>query len=430
MYNIGYWETEMEPGKGLTLAASTRDLGEFDYGEIENRHIELIDRIRSASRLPKKYFHLADIAANHIVSSKAIRSEAIMEGYPYGSIALRETLLSLAGISYVADAARGKQHPTDEITERYESGETSGETSHERDFFYDLTVNEMNGAFPSKIDEETLHINYDDPQVPLYFALALDRYAARAANRNIMIRYLPIMEGAIKVITQNTDTLLCPPSDSNAPADCPLLKVDSPSQGELSEIAMNASLNALWYNLLRVVNNTKLSQPIESGQPATQPAYRETAEKISATYFNTFFNIDGSYKKSEGKNEVTSEMVVPLILRYSPLDEDQRSLVCKILVSKFLDSFGNHSAHKSPDHACNVAAIYLAEASSQMKNCEREFGNMKWYIKKLFSLEEFTNCVNGLPKCGNVGFGRDLQDPSSAIVASEAIRIVKKLKMI
>ena len=53
---------------------------------------------------------------------------------------------------------------------------------------------------------------------------------------------------------------------------------------------------------------------------------------------------------------------------------------------------------------------------------------MKWYIKKLFSLEEFTNCVDGLPKCGNVGFGRDLQDPSSAIVASEAIRLVKKLK--
>ncbi|MFZ1081340.1 MAG: glycogen debranching enzyme N-terminal domain-containing protein [Candidatus Kryptoniota bacterium] len=422
LYNIGYWETELEPGKGVTLAASTRDLGEFDYGEIERRYIEYIDQIRASSHLSKKYFHLADIAANHIVKSRAIRSEAIMVGYPYGSITVRETLLSLDGISNVADDAYDMPHSTNEIIERHKIGEPTHGTNYERDFLYDLIANKMSGAFPSGIDEETLHINYDDPQIPLYFVMALARFAVKDTGKSIMVRYLPIMEEAIDVITQNC-------LGGTMSADSSLLIVDGTSRDDLSKIALNASVNALWYNLLKLVDDTKSSMVTDSSQPRPPSAHSATAAKISETYFETFFNDDGSYKNSDGKNNVTSEMVMPLIVHNSPLDEEQRSKVCKILVAKFLDSFGNHSAHNSPHHACNLAAIYLTEASSQMKDCERELGSMKWYIKKLLSLEEFTNCVDGLPKCGNVGFGRNLQDISSAVVAGEAIRLVKKLQM-
>ncbi|HQT91854.1 MAG TPA: glycogen debranching enzyme N-terminal domain-containing protein, partial [Candidatus Kryptobacter bacterium] len=97
LFNIGFWETELEPGKGLTFVASTRDLAEFDYAEIEAQCIEEIERLRASSGLPKRYVHLADMASNHLARSRAIRSLAILEGYPYGVLSTKESLLSLDG---------------------------------------------------------------------------------------------------------------------------------------------------------------------------------------------------------------------------------------------------------------------------------------------------------------------------------------------
>lgn len=401
LYNIGYWETELEPGREVTFAASTRDLAEFNYTNIEAHYVESVDRIRLASGLPRKYFHLADIASNHIVRNREIRSAAIIEGYPYGSIGVRETLLSLDGISYVSDKA-----------------------SYEQDFLHDLASNEANGSFPSSINEDSQKVNYDDPQVPLYFAVAIARCAQKEKNSDCVRRYLPMLENAIEIIIENH-------LGGTKAADSPLLVIgdNSPSrevgissEDDLSRIAMNASANALWHSLLKLVDESKSAIGSSSG-------YSETAAEIEGAYFQSFFNQDGSYKESGGKEEISFEMVSPLIVPYSPLSEEQRTMVCKTLVSKFLDSFNNHSIHNSPDHACNLVAIYLTEASSEIKDCESEFGHMKWYVMKLFGLQGFTNCVSGLPKCGTGVLEHYPRDLSSSVMAGEAIRLIKKLKL-
>ncbi len=401
LYNIGYWETDLEPGREVTLAASTRDLAEFSYNEIEARYIESIDRIRTASGLPKKYVHLADIASNHIVQNKEIRTAAIMEGYPYGGINVRETLLSLDGCSYVTD-----------------------KESYEQDFLHDLASNEANGFLPSSMNEETLQVNYGDPQVPLYFAFALARYASKERSLDFVRRYLPILENAIETIMDNY-------GGRTAAGDSPLLDVakhdqslhsETPSADGSSRVTENACVNALWHSLLRLVGESKSAIGASSG-------YSETAAEIESAYFETFFNYDGSYRESRDKIEVSSEMVMPLIVPSSPLNEGQRTLVCKSLVSKFLDSLDSHSIHDSLHHECNLVAMYLTEACNEVKDCEGEFGHLKWYIVKLFGLQEFTNCVSGLPKCGMSVIERYPRNLSSSVMAGEAIRLIKKLKL-
>ncbi len=392
LYNIGYWETQLEPGKGVTFAASVRDLAEFSYDEIESRHIESINSIRAASGLPKKYIHLADIASNHIVRSKAIRSSTIIEGYPYGSIAMRETFLSLDGISYV-----------------------SADKNYEYDLLHDLVTNEVNGTLPSAINEMTHQVNYDDPEMPFYFAIALARCAEKEKSLDCVRPFLPILEETIEITTGNNLAVF-------KLKDSHLLETIEKSQSGPAKAAKEASANALWYNLLRLVGESKSAI-------GSLPEYSETAAEIETHYFQSFFNQDGSYKDSNDHNEVTIEMVMPLVVPYSPLNEAQRSKLCKILTSKFFRTVDSQSAHESPNHACNLVAIYLTEATSQLKDCADEFERLKEFLEKLLGLQDYTNCVSGLPKCGKDATEHYPQNLSSSVMAGEAIRIVKKLKL-
>jgi len=389
LFNMGFWETELEPEKGLTLAASTRDLGEFDYAEIESRYIENADKARSKCDLPKKYSYLTDSALNHLVTANALRTPTVITGYPYGGINASETLLSLDGFSYIAE-------------------------NFDREFMHELVSNEMNGSLPATMDEETLQVNYGDPKISLYFAFALARRAERAQNTELARRYLPLLEAGIEIITASR-------SGGGASKDSPFLNFGKDNTDEVSSTVEDAFINALWYNLLKLVDDTKSA--IESSA-----LYSETTSEITLAYYNSFFETDGNYKSTGTKPEINFKMVVPLIVPYSPLDEENKIKVCQVLVSKFLEFYGNKNAHRSTDHACNLAAIYLLEASRQVKRCEKEFGNMKWYIEKLLAQQGFTDYVNSLPKCGSSAMERP-QDISSSVVTAEAIRLIKKLKL-
>jgi hypothetical protein len=429
LFNIGYWETELEPGKGVTLAASTRDLAEFDYKEIESHYKEFIDHIRTSSGLPKRYFHLAEVAANHLVRSRSIRSEAIMGGYPYGSINLREALLALDGISWVANNG-GKIVSTDglnssppvtstnfDVNKVDEKNPRNSVQSYEQGFLYDVTMNEVNGFFPSEIDESTLQVNYDDPLIPFFLSIALARYKRKSASREILLRYLPILEGTLELLIQN---YLKAKSDNNGP----LLMFNELHLGGPRHTMSDAAINALWYNFLKVIQETRSLANLDS-----KVSTDDLARSIEERYFDAFFDRDGDYKNKYNDGEVTFEMTIPLVVHYTPLTESQRTIICKTLAKKFLNSYSNPKSHSSPHHACNLVAIYLTEASSQLGDCAQEFSNMKWYIKKLLSLEDFTNCINGLPECGATGHVPNRVDVSSAVVVGEAIRIVKELKL-
>ncbi len=389
LFNMGYWETDLEPGKGLTLAASTRDLGEFDYSEIESHFIENAEKVRLQFGLPKKYSHLADSASNHLVHSGALRTQAIIDGYPYGEINVTDALMALDGISYVSE-------------------------NFDREFMHELVSNEMNGSLPATVDEETLQVNYGNPRVSLYFAFALGRRVEKAQSTDLARRYLPLLETGIEIITASR-------SDDATLKDSPLLDFGRSEADGVSQTVENAFIIALWYNLLKVVEETRFALQ-------SSALYSETTSDITSAYYNFFFEADGNYKSSETTDEINFKMAIPLIVPHSPLGEEERTKICRVLVSKFLELYGNKDAHKSPGHACNLAALYLLEASRQVKGCEKEFGDMKWYIDKLLPLQGFTNCVNGLPKCGSSSVNRQ-EDISSSVVTAEAIRLVKKLKL-
>ena len=389
LFNMGFWETELTPGKGLTLVASTRDLREFDFAEIESRCIEDANKVRSKCDLPEKYNYLTDSALNHLVHNSAFRTPTVLAGYPYGGINISETLMTLDGVSHVLQ-------------------------NFDKDFLHELASNEMSGSLPSTVDEETLHINYGDPQIPLYFAFALARRAEKEESAEWARRYLPLLEAGIETIMTNR-------SNETALKGSALVFLDKYKADGVSWTVENAFLNALWYNLLKLVDSIKFAIDASA-------LYSETTSEIAASYFTYFFEADGSYKNLGSNAEIDFKMAVPLILSNSPLGEEEKTKLCRVLVSRFVELYGNNNAHKSPGHSCNLAALYLFEASRQLKDCEKEFGSMKWYIEKLLALQGFGNCVNGLPKCGG-STPECPQDISSSLVTAEAIRLIKKLKL-
>jgi predicted glycogen debranching enzyme len=392
LFNIGFWETELEPGKGLTFVASTRDLAEFDYAEIEARCIDEIELIRTSSGLPKRYVHLADMASNHLARSRAIRSLAILEGFPYGAISTKDSLLSIDGISC-----------------------SSGRRNYEQEFLNDLVTNEQSGALPSTIDEATFQVNYDDPAIPLYFAVALKRCAQKESGTDCLRRYLPMLENSVEYITQNN-------FGGSLSKATHLLDVTSGKTSKIQSLVKNAAVNALWYNLLKVVDEAKSSTEALAN-------YSEVTAEIESGYFDSFFNNEGAFKGLEENDELVSDMTLPLIIPFSPLNEKQRGKVFRQLASRLLRNLQNPTLHTSPTHVCNLMAIHLAEAGSTIEGCEAETENLKEVISELFTLRKFTDTVDGLPKCG-IGIPvHTPRDISSALVTGEAIRVVKKLKL-
>ncbi len=392
LFNIGFWETELEPGKGLTFVASTRDLAEFDYAEIEAHCIEEIEGLRASSGLPKRYVHLADMASNHLARSRAIRSLAILEGYPYGALSIKDSLLSVDGLSFA-----------------------SGRRNYEQEFLNDLVTNEQSGALPSTIDEATFQVNYNDPTIPLYFSVALKRCAQNDNGADCLRRYLPMLENSVEFITQNNFVGLKIKGTH-------LLDVTSGKPSNIQSVVTNAAVNALWYNLLKVVNEAKSA----TESPAN---YSEITAEIESIYFGTFFNEEGAFKGFEQNDELVTDMALPLILPFTPLNDKQRGKIFRQLASRLLRSFENPPHAASPAHSCNLMAIHLAEAGSTIEGCEGETAKLKEILSEFFTLRAFTNTVNGLPKCGTDIPASSSQDISSAVVIGEAIRVIKKLKL-
>ncbi len=392
LYNIGYWETELEPGKEMTFAASTRDLAEFDYDEIETHFIESVEKTRSRSKLPTKYVRLADIASNHIVRNKAIRSPAIMEGYPYGGISIKESLLSLDGVSLVSE-----------------------NSNYDMDFLYDLAANEVSGAFPSRVDEMTLHVEYDDPQIPFYFAFALGRCAERSKSTDCVKRYLPILEEAIETIGESN-------LGGTRSMESGLLDITGGGLSSLRDVVTNAAVNALWFNLLTIAARAKSpSSEIDSDF--------ELASEIETNYFRQYFEDDGSYKYSSGTSNLLVEMVLPLILEHSPLNEEQRTKVCKNLTAMFIKSLDPDSRASHRADSCNLIAIYLTDAAGSLRECGEEFKVLKGYFEKLLSGQDYTHCLNGIPKCAAADDPQFTRDISSSVMVGEAIRLINKFKL-
>lgn len=390
LFNIGFWETELEPGKGLTFAASTRDLAEFDYAEIESKYIESIEAKRALTGLPKRYMHLSDSAFNHLAKSRAIRSQAILDGFPYGGLTMKDSLVAMNGISF-----------------------TAAKKNYEQEYLYDLVSNEVSGALPSTIDETTFHVNYDDPLVPLFFAVALKRCAEK--DKNCLKRYTPMLEDAAEIALQNNLGGVRIKATN-------LIDLSGTKEKSAEGVVKNAVVNALWYNLLRTVDES-------TSASGTEAVYAEITAEIESGYFGAFFEDDGTYRGTKKGSPLVANMALPLVLPYTPLTGDQKEKIFRKLAHRLLDSFGDHAQHALPGHSCNLMAIRLYEAGTGNESCKEETVRLKEILTELFTLHGYTNCVNGLPRCGVDSTEHHPGDISCSVVTGEAIRLIKRLKL-
>jgi len=144
-------------------------------------------------------------------------------------------------------------------------------------------TNEQSGALPSTIDESTFQVNYDDPTIPLYFAVALKRCAGRENGADCLRRYLPFLENAVEFILQNN--FIGTPIGGTHLIDTTSEKPVPPH----SRIT-NAAVNALWYNLLKVVDEAKSTTEALAN-------YTEIAAEIESDYFDSFFDDEGNIQR-------------------------------------------------------------------------------------------------------------------------------------
>ncbi len=392
LYNIGFWETEIEPEKGLTFAASTRDLGEFDYEDIESRFVESIEKIRASSGLPKRFVHLADSAANHLARTHSIRSQAIIDSYPYGTISIKDSLISINGVSYASE----KPH-------------------YESEYLYDLLTNEVGGTLPSAMRESDLHVNYDDPSIPLYLALEVIRCAEKADSKDCIKRYLPFLDDAAETILQSN-------LGGSRIKGTNAIDTTMGQPGTLERTVSNAATNALLFNLLKLVDGAK------SDAEAIVP-YSEVTAEIESDFFGLFYESDGRIKGLSDSDWLTAEMALPLVVPYSPLNEQQREMVFKQLYARFIGSLETPASHTDISHDCNLLGVYLAEGGSLLPNCQEQTKRLKEFITDLAALHGYTTTVNALSTCGLNEVESSGGNISSAVVTGETIRVIKRLKL-
>ncbi len=288
-------------------------------------------------------------------------------------------------------------------------------SNYDNDFLYELAANEVGGAFPSRLDEVSLHVEYDDPQVPLYFAIALSRCAEKSKNPDCVRRFLPILEGAIETINESN-------MGGKKLKALGLLEIDNGTGDQLRQTASNAAANALWFNLLTLVEEARSGTADSSG-------YSELISEIEQSYFGHYFDEEGNYRGVADSNQLLSDMVVPMIVRYSPLSELQKTKICKAMASRFIHGFDSGAQPPASDSSCNLAIVYLAEATGDLKECAEEFNLLKGILEKLFTGQAYTDCLNGFPKCWSQTKSADPQNISSSVMAGEAIRLIKKFKL-
>lgn len=389
LYNIGYWETVIEPGKGLTFAASTRDLGEFNFGEIERRFVEEAEHLRQQSGLPKKFGRLADAASRHIVKSKISRGFTFIRGYPYGAVKTRDSLIALDGISHLSD-----------------------KSNFESSFLYNIVANELNGILPASVDELTQQVRYDDPEIPLYLGVALYRSGQKDSETEIRRRFLPTLENAADMIIENNS------GDKKSASDQLIL---SDGAKDFGSLVKNASLNALWYSLLRLIDDTK----IIAGET---PKYSELATDLELSYYEKYFESDGNFRMHISDSHVSAEMAIPLVVPFSPLNDEQAARICRQLSGVFLNDLAVAANTPGGIVVDFLAGIYLCEAASRMRSCQEEFGKLKEFADSLLSFIEIQECVSGLCRF-NKSSKSDRRDISSLVMIGEAIRLVKLLRL-
>lgn len=380
LYNIGYWETILAPGESTTLAASTRDLAEFDYLEIERRHIEKLEQLRKATDLPRKYFHLIDSVSKHIVKSQQLHHLTIMRGYPISSPLLRDSMIAITGCSL-----------------------SQSDQKFEKELLHSIASNSINGSLPSSVNEDDLTVYYNDPIIGLYFGVAIARHYLNVKDISEIKPMLPFLMAIVEDILDGRSTEIR--IGVNGILEYSMQEIESSTIfPRLSPVL----LNLLWFNLIKTIQAIKL----ELGLKFDLPEEFELSQQAILEMAN--YGID---------TEIDHDLAFGLALPFTPFTEDQKCYLGSKLAKRVINK------NDSNNRPCPLAIVYLMEILYGCKADPDAQGEVSKAFDEVFIAQKYNSCVNEFTICGegNKGKGEDI---SSAVVSAEALRVIHKFSSI
>ncbi|MGC8595939.1 MAG: glycogen debranching enzyme N-terminal domain-containing protein [Candidatus Kryptoniota bacterium] len=379
LYNIGYWETVLAPGESTTLAASTRDLAEFDYWEIERRYTENIEKLRAGTNLPKKYFHLIDSVSKHIVKSQQLHHSTIMRGYPISSPLLRDSMISINGSSI-----------------------SQTDPKFEKELLHSFASNSLNGSLPSAVNEDDLTVSYKDPIIALYFGVAVARHYLQGKDISEVKPLLPFLTAMVEDVSEGRS------KDIKLGTSGTLEYVISENQyNSTFPMVSPVLLNLLWYNLIRTIQTIRG----ELGLKFDLPQELEISKELILEMIDSRIQTDSDH-----------DLAFALALPFTPFAEEQKCNLAALLAKRVLADDG------LTPHPCPLAIIYLTEILYGCETYPDLYRDVYKAFESIFVEQKYNSCLNEFALCveTNPKKGGDI---SSAVISAEAVRVINKLKL-
>ena len=378
LYNIGYWETILAPGESTTLVASTRDLAEFNFEEVERRYIEDRDKLRSRTNFPKKYFHLIDSASKHIVQSQQLHHSTIMRGYPISSPLLRDSMIAVNGCSF-----------------------SQADPKFEKELLHSIASNSLNGLLPSAVDEDDLTVSYKDPIIALYFGVAVARHHLQGNDISEVKPLLPFLSSLVDDLVEGKS------KDLRIGKGGTLEYITSENDyNSIFPMVSPVLLNLLLYNLIKTIQTIRLDLGLRFELPQELELSKEIILEMT---------------KSRIGSDADHDIALGLALPFTPFTDEERCNLAAELARKTLSKNSPHI------HPCPLATIYLIEILYGCKAYPDLLSEISRSFEEIFVEQKYNSCMNEFAVCGQAqGKGSDM---SSALVSAEALRVIYKLKL-
>ena len=312
----GYFQLPIRKGESVIFSASTTQADPADFSAVYARELE--------GRTCRTSFYncLKNSAKQFYLKNR--NGLYIMAGYPWYNVRARDELIALPGCTLAID------HRED-----YEA-------------IMETFLKALGKFLDEGIKDKTIG-EIDLPDIPLWTIWAIQQYR-RSEDSNACrerygrtVKYLvdTIRGGKVPNLYFNSNGLL---STNGEHSPVSWLSASINGKPIIPRTGYILEFNALWYNAVRFLISL---YEHESSEHEYVAELRELAEKIKASFVDTFLNdfgylydyVNGTYTDLE----VRPNMAIAIGLEYSPLDRRQRKNVLDLCTRELLTPKGLRS---------------------------------------------------------------------------------------
>jgi predicted glycogen debranching enzyme len=327
LYVPGFFEFEIRKGESVCFVAGITEISPAGISRAYSAEIK--------HRIPRNNFEncLINAAQQFIVNRGGVTE--IVAGFPWFGSWGRDTFISLPGLTLVTGEYRTCKNVIDTM------------------------LSDLHGPLFPNIGSGSGSA-YNSVDAPLWFFWALQQYAKfTGTEKKVWKDYGKKMRMILEGFRDGTQFNIHMQENGLIYAGEPgkaLTWMDAIVHGKpvTPRIGLAVEINALWYNAVRF----SMEMAELAGDSSFCVAWKEIAEKIPASFLETFWNpqkgILADYVNGEYKDwSVRPNMVFVTSLPYSPVDEEIRKQVITTLKKELVTPRGlrtlspNHPAYKS-----------------------------------------------------------------------------------